>query len=323
MGIHPYPTESSLIFDGVQKVITLCTRLPCDVAQTGWRQHAHLLKKVKSLHRQIGRVSASKKRGSKKTQRKLYKELLSRAEKLMEKAENSLQNALPLGLLEVAQTQEIQLFIDRTRQVLGTARRRVIVGEKVPNSDKLFSIFEPHTQLYRRGKAGQENQFGRLLLVFEDGAGFISHYHLMGREETDAAAAVEQTKIAQQKHGGAIEKISFDRGFDSPLNEAALEEIVPHVCLPKKPAAQLAAQLAEADETFQASQQRHSGVESAIGALQAGNGMQRCRDHSEVGFERYLGLAILGRNLHTLGKLLIARQAPASAAAASKRKPAA
>jgi len=71
---------------------------------------------------------------------------------------------------------------------------------------------------------------------------------------------------------------------------------------------------------FHRLRQRHPGIESAIGALQSGNGLKRCRDHSEVGFERYLGLAILGRNIHVLGKLLIASRNKQSAAALSKRK---
>ena len=71
---------------------------------------------------------------------------------------------------------------------------------------------------------------------------------------------------------------------------------------------------------FRAARQRHPGVESAIGALQAGNGAKRSRDRTEIGFERYLCLAILGRNLHVLGKMLIARQSPESLAGQSKRQ---
>ena len=66
--------------------------------------------------------------------------------------------------------------------------------------------------------------------------------------------------------------------------------------------------------------QRHSGVEAAIGAIQRGNGLKRCRDRSELGFERYFGLAVLGRNIHTLGKSLIAQRNPLAASAKSKRK---
>jgi hypothetical protein len=54
--------------------------------------------------------------------------------------------------------------------------------ESIPNSGKLFSIFEPHTQLYKRGKAGEPIQFGRLLLIYEDAAGFIPHYHRLARD---------------------------------------------------------------------------------------------------------------------------------------------
>ena len=99
--------------------------------------------------------------------------------------------------------------------------------------------------------------------------------------------------------------------------------IVPGLCLPKPGAKQAAEQEATASVQFRRARQRHSGIESAIGALQAGNGLKRCRDRSEIGFQRYLALGILGRNLHTLGRLVIAQQAPKSLAAQSQRKAAA
>jgi hypothetical protein len=79
-------------------------------------------------------------------------------------------------------------------------------------------------------------------------------------------------------------------------------------------------QQTDANEEFLSAQQRHSGVESAIGAMQSGNALKRCRDHSEIGFERYMRLAILGRNLHTLGRSLIAREKQDAAAGQSRRK---
>ena len=71
---------------------------------------------------------------------------------------------------------------------------------------------------------------------------------------------------------------------------------------------------------FRKARQHHPGVESAIGALQAGNGLKRCRDRSKRGFERYVALGVLGRNLQTLGKLLLAQDAADCQAARSKRK---
>ena len=221
--------------------------------------------------------------------------------------------------MSITQIAEITVFIERTRQVCGTARRRVLEGETVPNEDKLFSIFEPHTQLYRRGKAGQPNQFGRLVLIYEDAAGFISHHYVMPRDAQDQDVAVEQTRKLQQRLKNRVEEISFDRGFHSPENQQQLAELVAHVCLPKPGKKQAIEQDETASVSFHQARQRHPGVESAIGALQSGNGLVRCRDESEVGFERYFALAVLGRNIHALGKLLIAKEDESVPAAISKR----
>ena len=76
----------------------------------------------------------------------------------------------------------------------------------------------------------------------------------------------------------------------------------------------------EATVAFRKARENHPGVESAINALQAGNGLKRCRDRTKPGFERYVGLGVLGRNLHVLGKVLLAREARGSEAAKSKRR---
>jgi hypothetical protein len=228
-----------------------------------------------------------------------------------------------LSPIELAQLQRLTTFIQRTEQVCNTARRRVLQGEKVPNEEKLFSIFEPHTQLYKRGKAGEPIQFGRMVLVYEDAAGFITHHHVLARDVQERDVVVEQTRILQNRLHGQIEEASFDCGFHSPENQEKLAEIISYPCLPKPGAKQSAQQQAAATIRFHRARQRHAGIESAIGALQSGNGLKRCRDRSELGFERYVALAVLGRNLHTLGRLLMAQEHADSEAAKSKRKPAA
>lgn len=319
--IH-YPTESSLIGDGLRKIIPLCVDLAAELGQDGWRQSRHLLKRVKEQVRTIAQISGSKSPKVKAGLPQAYEKLLDRATAIVERAkilqkqgENRKKSPLAIGL-----SLQLKNWIELTEKVCDTARRRVLLGETVPNDEKLFSLFETHTQLYRRGKAGRANQFGRLVLVFEDGAGFISHYHLMNRDAVDSDVIVEQTRAAQKKHGGAIETASFDRGFYSPENAEQLATILDEACLPPRHPTQYAERLANAGVKFHRLRRRHPGVESAIGALQSGNGMKRCRDQGELGFERYLGLAILGRNIHTLGKLLLAREHPQSAAAKSRRQ---
>ena len=323
--IH-YPTESSLIWDGMKKLIALCAELALLVGEPGWRQAKHLRKKIKRQVREINRISASENPRVKATLDPAYGKLLDSALDMIQRAqalEKKAQEAVSQGrgswkiacLLE-----QIAHWLTLTTQVCDTAYRRTQLGEQVPNEEKLFSLFETHTQLYRRGKAGEPNQFGRLALIFEDGAGFISHYHLMDREATDKSVLCDQTRIAQQRHRGEIQEASFDRGFYSEENARDLQEIIDHPCLPPQHRNQYSECLENASIRFQKTRQNHPGIEAAIGAMQSGNGLKRCRDKTEQGFERYLGLAILGRNLHVLGKLLIARQSAHAAACKSKRK---
>lgn len=317
-----YPTESSLIGDGLRKLIPLCVDLSNEIGAPGWRQSDHLLKRIKDCVRQISRICASKSPKARARVAPAYGRLLTRAAAILDRAEMLLQQASAedSSMTVVLLASQLTHWIQLTRQVCDTAHRRVLLGEQVPNCEKLFSLFETHTQLYRRGKAGQPTQFGRLVLVYEDGAGFISHYHLMERDASDADVVVEQTREAQRKHRGQIETASFDRGFYSADNERLLADLVKDACLPPRHPQQYAETMKSASVTFHQLRQHHPGIESAIGALQSGNGLERCRDRSEIGFARYLGLAILGRNIHTLGKLLIAREASESAAARTQRK---
>jgi IS5 family transposase len=324
--IH-YPTESSLLLDGLlldglTRIILMCVLLADEYGVTGWRQFAHLLTKVKKLNRQINRIAAKKGPNYKKRMKPFYRELLLKTALLTQRARDlCLAAGQPLPCeADLFGPNTLQALIVRTERVADTARRRVIDGETVPNCDKLFSVLEPHTQLYKRGKAGQPVQFGRQVLVFEDAAGFIVHGVLMNRDEGDADVAVRETKALQKKFDHLVQRLSFDRGFHSPNNQTELSELVDHLCLPKPGAKQSVVQQAEADDESLAAQQNHSGVESAIGALQSGNALKRCRDRSEIGFERYLRLAILGRNLHTLGRKLIARENENAAAAQSRRQ---
>jgi len=319
--IH-YPTESSLIWDGMKKLIPPGRKLADSLGIDGWRQATYQLKKIKQQVREIARLSASKSPAVKAGIYRAYGVLLERVGHVLERI-RSLQKECPKATLSSSQSswlEQINRFYQPTSKVVSTAYRRTQLGETVANEDKLFSIFEPHTQLYRRGKAGQPNQFGRLVMVYEDTAGFISHYYLMGRQEMDADVVVEQTRIAQQKHGGEIEDASFDRGYFSESNQTSLETIVEHPCLPPRHRNQYAAWLKESSVRIHRSRKHHSGIESAIGAFQSGNGMKRCRDRSEAGLERYLGWAVLGRNVHVLGKLLIANANAQSQAATTKRK---
>jgi hypothetical protein len=320
--IH-YPTESSLIRDGLRKVLSLGVAIATLAGVRGWRQHQHLYRKARSLVRRIDRLAARKGKGYQQQIEVLYRELLGLAETILTRADKLRASLKKKGKSsgEVLSLEtQLQTFMERTRHVCGTARRRVLQGENVPNSEKLFSIFETHTQLYKRGKAAQPVQFGRQILIYEDGAGFIAQAYLMPRDADDRSVVIPQTRVLQKRLKGRIRRASFDRGFHSPENQRELAEIVAHLCLPMPGAKQAKEQEAMATVEFRQARQHHPGIESAINALQSGNGLGRCRDRSERGFSRYLQLAVLGRNLHVLGKILVAREDAQCKAGESRRK---
>jgi len=322
--IH-YPTEANVLVDGLRKLTQLGAALAVLLGLPGWRQGRHLQRRCKHLLRCINTACKSKKAGAEARRRQAYQPLLKLARRLLRRACRLLAHAqahggrVPAAEL-TARCLELQRYVELTEQVADNGRRRVVLGEAVPNSEKIFSVFEPHTELVNRGKTPHAIQFGRRVLVLEDRVGFIVHYAVSARGEQDADLAQPLLHQAQEKCANRIQAASFDRGFHSPANQEALAKIVAAACVPVRGCRQAARQEAAATADFKEQRRRHPGVESAIHGLQAGNGLKRCRDRTEQGLERYVGLAVLGRNLQVLGKLVLAQADPDCLASQDRRQ---
>ncbi len=145
----------------MRKIIPLCVDLANEIDATGWRQSEHLLKRVKEQVRNISRISASKSPTAKARLRPAYGRLLKRSAAVLDRAKALCVEAETAGmsLKSIALSTQLTHWIQLTDQVCDTAHHRVILGKQVPNNEKLFSLFEIHMQLYRRGKAGTPNQF--------------------------------------------------------------------------------------------------------------------------------------------------------------------
>jgi len=320
-----WPTESGLILDGLRKILLVAPELAGLLGLLGWRQSKSLFRKAKKACRAIGRV----KKGNNYEQRLLlaYQPLFHVAQNVLPRTAELLDEALArlngdstvVDVKVLGLYRELVYWHSVTNHVCGTARRRVIDGEQVPNSEKLFSLFEPDTELIMRGKAGQPIQFGHVVLVIEDAVGFICHYKVLPIQSDERDVLVPEMQTLQTRLNGRIRSASFDRGFHSPSNQIELAKIVNCPCLPQPGAKQSKDQEQHATIHFRQARQRHPGIESAIGALQSGNGLARCRDHSQLGYQRYIGLGILGRNLLVLGKLLLSQEHPNCLAAYSRR----
>jgi IS5 family transposase len=322
--IH-YPTDSSLIGDGLRLIVSLAVQLASLLGVDGWRQNKHLLRAVKKQLRVINRIAASKGRDYQNRLKDAYGTLFDQTDRIVDRAIKLLDPAFPIispgehasdvNTLRDKLLNQLNMII----QVCDVARRRVLQGETIANSEKLFSLYEPETQLIMRGKSPNPIEFGHRVLVIEDAAGFVCHYAVMQRGAIDSEVVVGEMKQLQERLGGRIEQASFDRGFHSPANQVELKNLVLHPCLPKPGVHQAEQQEREATVEFREARRKHAGIESAIGALQSGNGLDRCRDRTFGGYCRYVGLGILGRNLHVLGKLLLAREDEKCEAGQSRR----
>jgi IS5 family transposase len=322
-----YPTESGLLLDGLTKICALAPQLSELIGSDGWRQSRSLLKKAKRAARVIGRVR--KGRNYEARLQTAYEGLFHFVDLLLPRLQTLLDQAwgnLPTGpdsLLPALDATELYQHLiywhSVTEHVRGTAYRRVVEGETVPNADKLFSLFEPDTELIKRGKAGSPIEFGHKVMVIEDAVGFICHWKVLPIGADEREVLIPEMRALQQRLHGRIARASFDRGFHSPGNQTELAKIVEHPCLPKPGVRQAAEEMTSATVEFHQSRRQHSGIEAAIGALQSGNGLARCRDRSQVGYARYIGLGVLGRNILLLGKLLLAAEFPDCSASTSLR----
>jgi hypothetical protein len=323
--IH-YPTEANLLGDGLRKVLDVAGHLQKLLPGQGWQQE-HWRQRLKKALRYVNRACRSKGANAAMLMRRSYQALYELAEQLLAKgrqlehevAAESAASSAAVQLSLQALREQLQQFLTLSTRVLHYSRRRVLHGEKIANSEKVFSLFEPHTELINRGKQPQPIQFGHKVLVIEDAAGFVCHYHIMDNAEAEADILVgEMIKLKERVPG--IKSASFDSGFHSPSNQEGLKQIIPLVCIPVRGSKKGKEQAEQASAAFAQARRAHPGVEALIGVLQRGNGLKRCRDRTLPGYRRYVGLAILGHNLHTLGKLLLAQQDPESPAARTKRQ---
>ena len=302
-----YPTDINLLFDAMRKVITLIGRLCMKVGVSDWRQSSHNIRTIKKLYRKAQKIKHSTSKDERKREERdkliieAHRNYVDRAESFLEKAEGTLRLLLDMKLIEGVTTEDIVNYMYHAERQIDQIRRRVIGGERIPHEEKVFSIFEEHTEWISKGKAGVPQELGLEVCVLEDQYRFILH-HVVMQKTTDEAVAVPIARKAKEKFEDLI-SISFDKGFYSPGNRQALTNILDHVILPKKGRLNIEEKNIEYSEDFIQGKRKHAAVESGINALE-NHGLDRCPDHAIVGFKRYIALAILGRNLQNLGNIL-------------------
>lgn len=313
--IH-YPTDTNLLFDGTRKIIEITKKIADHFAIPGWRKGGYLKHEIKTTLRKISKVARSRAADRDERLKALYQVIIHQARGIMGKADGTL-NILDQKLKSEEASLpeywknfvgELHYFIAGTEYMIELAERRIFIEEKIPNPDKVFSLFEPDTELINRGKSPQPIEYGHRVLFIQDSAGFIIHNQVMGQGFTDEKIITEVMRKLQDRYQGKIRAASFDKGFWTPTNLEELSKFISLVVLPKKGGRSEVDRIREGAKDFGKMRKWHSGIESAIHALVAGNGLKVCRDKGASGYDRYIALAVLGRNLQNIGNILLVKE---------------
>lgn len=299
-----YPTDINLLFDAVRKMIQLAAVISQCLGMSMWRQSEYNIRSFKKLYRQAQRLKHSTSKDEKKKAQRAqlvidaHQTYIESAEKFIRKTISTIENIDSYDPVCLARIEELKNYIGYAIRQVDLIRRRVIQEEKIPHSDKVFSIFEPHTEWISKGKAGVPQELGLRVCILEDQYGLILHHHVM-EKQTDDRVAVAMVDAAQYKFP-KLRGCSFDKGFYSPSNKKELINKLDVLVLPKKGKLNKIEREEETAEVFVQSKRKHSAVESAINGLE-NHGLDRCPDHGLFGFKRYVSLSVLARNLQIIG----------------------
>lgn len=302
-----YPTDINLLLDAIRKTIELCATACEGTGVSGWRQSAYLIRKFKKSCRRVQRLKHSSAKNEKVREakeeeiREAHRGDLEQATGYLERARLTREHLEKEGLAKAMVFFQLDIYMRHAERQIDQIRRRVLQGEQIPHEEKVFSIFEPHTEWISKGKAGVPVELGMRVCVVEDQHRFILHHQVMEKVTDDrvAVSVIEETKARFRQ----LESVSMDKGFHSPANQTRLKQLVRLAVLPKKGRLSEADRVRENDPEFVELRHRHSAVESAIHALEV-HGLDRCLDHGLEGFKRYVALAVLARNIHRLGAVL-------------------
>ncbi len=302
-----FPTDVTLLWDAIRKVITLIARL-CDTYDwTEWRQSKHYLKRIRKALRKAQRLRRSSSNDPKKKEqrdlliKKVHQELLDLVGAALERARRTSGGLLASGTVMPIELTEIERFMAHAERQLDQVERRVIHDEKIPHGEKIFSVFEEYTEWLNKGKAGVMVELGLKVCVLEDQHGFILHHEVI-QKKADNQMAVMMVEEGQGRFP-ALRVVSFDKGFWSPRNYADLSKLLDTAVLPRTGILSKEAQKIESSDEFVEARRKHPTVESGINALEV-HGLDRCPDLGLVGFKRYIALAVTARNIQQLGAVI-------------------
>ena len=312
--IH-HPTDNTLLWDVVRVVTRLVNRLAKALEM---RRIKGFRDRRRAAHRRMYEIQRMTTRQRHGRQTATYRELIGIAEEVVASAKAALVKASKLRGKDVfaamaidAIRDEIAHYCGLGARVIDQARRRALDGEQVPTAEKIYSIFEPHTDLIKRGKVRTPVEFGHKVFLAESAKGLITQYEVLKGNPCDEVHVAPSLKRHRRAFGRAAELYASDRGFFSEGNIAScVNDGVNTVCIPQRGGSKTPQRQAyERSAAFKQGQRFRAGIEGRISVLMRGRGMKRCRAEGAERFALFVGAAVLANNLMIIAALLTKRSA--------------
>jgi IS5 family transposase len=318
--IH-YPTDSRLLGDAVRVLSRLLRRAKAvlgEGAQVGKAVFRRRTRSVRRLAQQLHRLARRTGDRAAEELQGAYRQLIGIAAASRRQAERvRAALASQTGAAARRLIEHFDHFLPLVEQAIRQAARRVLQGEAVPATEKLLSLFEPHTQVIKRHKAGKAVEFGRKVWLEEVEGGIVSGYRILDAAGQDSGYLAETLAGDQRRFGKPPWLVTGDRGVASPANERLAKAAgVRRVVLPGKGKASPERQAHERQWWFQRGYRFRAGIEGRIHVLRRDFGLDRCRDHGEAGMGRWVGWGIVTANLAKIAQTVATRSARRTTSAA-------
>src|SRR6516225_3462693 len=310
--IH-HPTDNTLLWDVVRVVTRLVGRLAKALKM---RRIKGFRDRRRSARRRMYEIQRMTTRQRQECQTTIYRALIGIAEEVVASAKTALDKtsklrgkSLAAAMMIDALREQIAHYCDLGKRVINQARRRVLEGQQVPNAEKIYSIFEPYTDLIKRGKVRTPVEFGHKVFLAESAKGLITQYEVIKGNPPDEVHVASSLQRHRQAFGRAPELYGSDRGFFSEQNLASCKHAgVKLVCIPQRGGKRTPRRQAyESSPAFKNGQRFRAGIEGRISVLFRGRGMKRCLAEGRDRFELWVGAAVLANNLMAIAALLKTR----------------
>jgi transposase, IS5 family len=301
--IH-YPTDSTLMGDGVRVLIRVMKKVAAVVGEAGTK----FRDRSRSVKRRVLEIAFASRDKSEKGQQKMkvaYGKLLEATSRVVGQAKQfSAEIAGKVkGQRIVLQKAKQQLdeMMPRVQQVMQQARERVLRGN-TRASNKILSVFEPATEIIRKGKASKPTEFGKMVKIQEAENQIVTHCEVFDQRPSGSDLLTPSIEKHKELLGRVPDLATADAGFFSAANEAEAKKLgVKRVAIPSRSTKSEKRKQEQKKRWFKKAQKWRTGCEGRISVLKRRHGLNRSRYKGVAGIKRWVGLGVIADNMINIG----------------------